>query len=448
MGLVERSVWQRIIQQVINTGGNIIRPWFTKLEPISLEHGLLEVEVPGPAELAYCRRHAGRLFTEAAQAATGRLVGVCFLTSAEAAEAPPSDLRPKPEAEPVDLDETDSLLLGEDYSFSSFVIAPSNRLAHAACLAVSESPGMSYNPLFLHGSVGLGKTHLLQATCRRVLEERPDAQISVLSCETFVNHFIRAVERGDLSRFRYRYRHADVLAIDDIQFLSDHERTQEEFFHTFNTLYQSQRQIVLTSDRGPAEIQGLEERLVSRFNWGLVARIDRPCYETRVAIVRKKAHLRSIELPDDVVCFIAACIESNTRELEGAIAKVAMLAQVTEREISLPVAEEALGGSPDSRKREITIEDILRVVTARYNVRLADLQSRKRSRSIALPRQVCMYLARSLTNHSLGEIGGYFGGRDHTTVLHANRTIENARQQNPQLQAVIERMVQELQTVI
>jgi chromosomal replication initiator protein len=446
MGLVERSLWQRIIQQVINTGGNIIRPWFTRLEPIALDHGLLEVEVPGPEELAYCRRHAARLFTEAAQAATGRLVSVCFLTRADDSDAPVSDLAPPPNA--AEFEDDVPVPLGEDYQFASFVIAPSNRLAHAACLAVSESPGMSYNPLFLHGSVGLGKTHLLHATCRRILEERPGSQISLLSCETFVNHFIRGVERGDLTRFRYRYRHADVLAIDDIQFLSDHESTQEEFFHTFNTLYQAQKQIILTSDRGPGNIQGLEERLVSRFNWGLVARIDRPCYETRVAIVRKKANLRGVELPDDVVCLIAASVESNTRELEGAISKVAMLAQVTDREICLPVAEEALGGSPEDRKREISIEDILRVVTARYNVRVADLQSKKRSRSIALPRQVCMYLARSLTNHSLGEIGGYFGGRDHTTVLHANRTIDNARQVDPQLQAVIDRLLQELQAVV
>jgi chromosomal replication initiator protein len=440
MATVDHALWQRIIEKVVATGGNIIRPWFTQLEPISLEHGLLEIQVPGDAELEYCRLHAVGLFTDAAQAATGRLVGVCFLTRAQ--QASDTD-----DAAPVDQTASDFLgKFNKDYNFDSFVSGPCNRLAHAACSAVSESPGKTYNPLFIHGSVGLGKTHLLQATCCRIAQDNPGANIAFLSCETFVNHFIEAVERGRLHDFRYRYRHADVLVIDDIQFLSDHEQTQEEFFHTFNTLYQAQKQIILSSDRGPSQIAGLEERLVSRFNWGLVARIDRPCYETRVAIVRKKARLRSIELPEDVVCFIAGRIDSNIRELEGAIAKVAMLSQVLDRNMDLALAEQALGAESLSAPREITIEDNLKAVTTRFNVRLSDLQSKKRSRSIALPRQVCMYLARSLTRHSLEEIGGYFGGRDHTTVLHANRTIEGLRGGDPQFQATLELLAQEIRS--
>ncbi len=436
MGKVDHTLWQKIIQQVIASGGNIIRPWFTQIEPIALEHGLLEIAVPGPGELQYCRDHATELFTQAAQAATGRLVGVCFLTQADAANgqyASDDVLTAAPETQDLD----------PDCTFESFVIGPCNRLAHAACMAVSDSAGKTYNPLFIHGSVGLGKTHLLQATAMKVHQGRNDPQIVFLSCETFVNHFIQSVERGDLSGFRYRYRHADVLMIDDVQFLSDHEQTQEEFFHTFNTLYQTQKQIVLSSDRSPAEISGLEERLVSRFNWGLVARIGRPCYETRVAIVHKKARMRGIDLPDEVACLIAGTIDSNTRELEGAIAKVAMLAQVADRSIDLALAEEALGAEPAPSQRDVTIEDILKVVTGHYGVRLADLQSKKRSRSIALPRQVCMYLARSLTRHSLEEIGGYFGGRDHTTVLHAKRTIETACRNDPQFQASIDRLAHE-----
>ncbi len=439
MGTVDRTLWQKIIQRVVASGGNIIKPWFTKLEPIALQHGLLEISVPGPREMKYCRRHATRLFTEAAQAATGRLIGVCFLLHAD--EEPAAHAA-------VEHDEpSDDEYIGtnESYRFDSFVTGPCNRLAHAACMAVSESAGKTYNPLFMHGRVGLGKTHLLHATCGKIKDDNPSANICILTCETFVNHFIQAVEHGDLHKFRYRYRHADVLAIDDIQFLADKEQTQEEFFHTFNTLYQSQKQIILSSDRGPGEIQGLEERLVSRFNWGLVARVTQPCYETRVAIVHKKAHMRDIELPADVVCFIAGTIDSNTRELEGAIAKVAMLAQVTERPMDLQLAEEALGTEPTATGREITIEDILRIVMGSYNVRLADLQSRKRSRSIALPRQICMFLARNLTRHSLEEIGGYFGGRDHTTVIHANRTIESARNNNPQFQATLDHLMQEVQ---
>ena len=440
MAAVDRTLWQKIIQHVVASGGNTIRPWFTKLEPLGMEHGLLEIAVPGSREQRYCHRHATRLFTEAAQTATGRLVGVCFLTRAERDE----DTEAPQQAEPA-LEEGETPPLSDAHTFESFVTGPCNRLAHAACLAVSESAGKTYNPLFIHGSVGLGKTHLLHATCRRIKQINADASICILSCEAFVNDFIRAVERGDLHEFRYRYRHTDVLAIDDIQFLADQEQTQEEFFHTFNTLYQAQKQIILSGDRGPGAIAGLEERLVSRFNWGLVARITQPCYETRVAIVRKKANMRGIDLPADVVCFVAGSIDSNTRELEGAIAKVAMLAQVTDRPLDLQLAQEALGGDRGPLRREVSIEDILRVVTGRYNVRLADLQSRKRSRSVALPRQICMFLARNLTRHSLAEIGGYFGGRDHTTVLHADRTVRTACQEDPQLQAVVDSLVQDLQ---
>jgi len=440
MGQVDRGLWQKIIQQVIASGGNIIRPWFTQLEPLALTNGLLEIQVPGKSAQTYCRQHATRLFTEAAQAATGRLVGVCFLTEAqtEDAEASPTAAPPAKAGNIAPYN--------HDYTFEAFVTGPCNRLAHAACVAVSESPGKTYNPMFIHGSVGLGKTHLLQATSWKITQDNKDAKICFLSCETFVNHFIEAVEQGKLHDFRYRYRHADVLVVDDIQFLSDHEQTQEEFFHTFNTLYQSQKQIILSSDRSPADITKLEERLISRFNWGLVARIDRPGYETRAAIVRRKARLRNLELPEDVVCFIAGRIDSNTRELEGAIAKVAMLAHVTDRELTIEVAQEALGDAPTPSQREITIEDILNAVTSRFNVRLADLQSRKRSRSITFPRQICMYLARNLTRHSLEEIGGYFGGRDHTTVLHANRAIEELSGRDVQLQAKLELLSQEIRS--
>ncbi len=454
MAKVDRSLWQRIIQQVISEGGNVIRPWFAELEAISLENGLLEIEAPGRTEQSYCRRHAARLFTEAAQAATGRLVGVHFLASADVEDdgAMPSvhadagaDAADSPTAAP---DDTDPLALCEDYRFDTFVMGPGNRLAYAACQAVSETPGQTYNPLFLHGSVGLGKTHLLYSTCRQIQQSRPDVRICILTCETFVNDFIEAVGRGQLHDFRFRYRHADVLAIDDIQFLANHEQTQEEFFHTFNTLYQAQKQLILSSDRGPGEIEELEERLVSRFNWGLVARIDRPCYETRVAILRKKAVAQRIKMPEDVVCFLAGAIDSNARELEGAIAKVQMLARVSDQDISMELAREALGHEATPQHREVTIDDILRAVTTRFNVRVSDLQSKKRSRSIAFPRQICMYLARNLTRHSLEEIGGYFGGRDHSTVLHADRTIRSLREDDVQLQATIERLTKEIRATV
>ncbi|KKL83189.1 hypothetical protein LCGC14_1977240, partial [marine sediment metagenome] len=355
------------------------------------------------------------------------LVSVCFMASASAEAAPAG---PALQLAPV---------LSRDYTFDTFVTGPCNRLAHAACGAVAESPGKAYNPLFIYGAAGLGKTHLLQAICHEVVS-RAAAKIIFLSCETFINHLIEAIELGRLLDFRYRYRQADVLVVDDVQFLSRHEQTQEEFFHTFNTLYQTQKQIVLSCDRPPTEIPLLEERLISRFNWGLVTGISRPAYETRVAIIRKKASARGLSLPEDVVCLIAGTIDSNTRELEGAITKVAMLAQVLERRIDLSLAEEAIGLDAQSGSPEVTIEQIIDAVTKHFSVRLADLQSRKRTKSISLPRQVGMYLARSLTRHSLAEIGGYFGGRDHTTVLHANRTIQNLCKSDATVQAAVERL--------
>ena len=445
MPTVDRELWQQIIQQVVISGGHIIRPWFTELEPLALDNGLLEIQVPGAREKDYCQQHATKLFTDAAQAATGRLVGICFLT--DASDANEIDNGDDTAWRSDRISGLGKVRAGfqDDYVFQTFVTGPCNRLAHAASLAISDLPGTVYNPLFLHGSSGLGKTHLLHAICQKVVAAKPLAQITVLSCETFVNHFIEAVEKGQLQEFRYLYRHLDVLAIDDIQFLANHEQTQEEFFHTFNTLYQDHKQIIVSSDRSPDEIASLEERLISRFQWGLVARIDRPGYETRLAIIHKKARFRNIRLPDDVACFIAGSIDSNTRELEGAIAKVTMLSQVTGRSINIPLAQEALGSPTESKKREVTIEDILTAVTSRYSVRLTDLQSKKRNRSIAFPRQICMYLARNLTRHSLEEIGGYFGGRDHTTVLHANRTIKALCSNDPHLQATLERLSQDIQ---
>jgi chromosomal replication initiator protein len=287
--------------------------------------------------------------------------------------------------------------------------------------------------LFIHGGVGLGKTHLLQAVCQKVLHRTPDARILYHSCDSFINQFILAVENGDMHQFRHRYRHVDMLVIDDIHFLAGRDRTQEEFFHTFNTLYQQHKQIILSADCPPSEIPELEERLVSRFNWGLVARIEKPCYETRMAILQKKARMRGLALPDDVVCYIAAKVENNTRELEGAITKIQGMSLLQNGRIDLELAKAALGDTVTNEQKRITIQQILDAVTKYYNVRLSDLQSKKRHKSIAFPRQMCMFLARRHTRYSLEEIGGYFGGRDHTTVLHAVRTIDEDTKMDKQI---------------
>ncbi len=338
------------------------------------------------------------------------------------------------------------VLLNEDYVFEHFVVGPSNQLAHAASLAVANAPAQAYNPLFLHGSVGLGKTHLQHAICARVLAKKPEAKIIYLSCETFVNQFISAVEAGDMEDFRYRYRHVDMLLIDDIHFLARKERTQEEFFHTFNTLYNSRKQIVLSSDSPPREIPTLEDRLVSRFKWGLVTEIEQPDHETRVAIVRQKAERRGTTLPDGIAELIADNISTNVRELEGAVLRVIGYASLSGKPLTLDVAREALRDVVQPKERKVTIETILRTVAEHFGVKSSEITGKRRHKSISLPRQVCMYLARHLTEYSLVEIGGQFGGRDHTTVIYANEKIARELELRPRLKEDMDQIVRRIRS--
>jgi chromosomal replication initiator protein len=400
-----------------------------------MQHGVIQVRTDSLKHHTYLNQQCREAFSKAAQGITGRLVTVSFTPPATSEAMEP----------PLTFEmETDNIVLSRDYTFENFVTGPCNRLAHAACVAVAQSPGQVYNPLFVHGNVGLGKTHLLQAACHGILLEKPDARILFISCETFINHFIEAIERGALHQFRYRYRHVDALVIDDIQFLAARERTREEFFHTFNTLFQSKKQIILSADEAPDGIPSLEDRLISRFNWGLVARIDAPGLETRMAIIAKKARLRCVDVPEDVITYIATYAGSNTRELEGALTKIVALSQQYGGVIDMDLAKQALGEEVQTPNRPIMITDILDTVTQHFNVRLTDLQGKRRNRSIAFPRQICMYLARSLTSLSLEEIGGYFGGRDHSTVLHATRTIRELCQRDNDLQNTLGELTEAL----
>jgi len=423
MSSSSESIWGDILAFVRSRHAAASRGWFSQLQPGSLAGGELTVRVPDDAQLEYLERHCLRLFVEAAQAVTGHLVSLRFLSATEEDNSPE-----RVPAAPPGEGEFSPLHLNGDYLFENFVVGPCNRLAQASSVAVSESPGTVYNPLFIHGSVGLGKTHLLQAICHRILDHSPAARIVYLSCEAFMNQFIESVSRGALESFRYRYRHADVLVIDDIQFLSRREQTKDEFFHTFNTLYQLNKQIILSADCPPAEIPSLEERLVSRFNWGLVSRIDPPCLETRMAIVRKKSAMRGISLPEEVVLFVANCVKANARELEGALNRLHGIASMEGRPIDMEITQAALAGEEAIPARRVRMQDIMGAVVERYDVKISDLTGRRRSRSIAFPRQICMYLARQFTEHSLEEIGGFFGGRDHSTVLHANRLISQRRE--------------------
>ena len=343
---------------------------------------------------------------------------------------PPHATNPVPATRHAPLPDGDindeAMVLSPDYSFDNFIIGPNNQLACAAAVAVANQPGTAYNPLFIHGGVGLGKTHLLQSICQSILSRDPATRILYVSCDAFMNQFIACVKDGRMSDFRHHYRDVDLLVIDDIHFLANRERSQEEFFHTFNELYQSNRQIVLSSDAAPDEIPHLEERLVSRFNWGLVAHVSKPGYETRVAILQAKAALRGFRVPPEVIDLIARKIDSNARELEGAIVNLQGHAQLMEREVDLALAREALGEpAMPAQANRATLQHIVEVVTRYYDVKLIDLQSRRRHKSIVEPRQVCMWLARKRTRFSLEEIGGYFGGRDHTTVMHSIEVVDN-----------------------
>ena len=400
------------------------RKWFDKLRVLHLDGGSLGIGCPDEVTVQYLRDNCKRSFTRAAQQITGHLVTIDF--SVDGREQPAGGFqRPRPE-----------LRLHPDYTFDNFVVGPSNRLAHASCVAVSHSPGNTYNPLFLYGNSGLGKTHLLHAVCYEASQKFDGTVIQFLSCEGFVNKFIRAIETGNLSGFQSQFRTVDMLVIDDVQFLREREQSQEEFFHTFNALYNNGKQIILSADSPPGKIPSLEERLISRFNWGLVARIDPPSYETRVAIVQKKAHLRGLNISDEIAVYVARKVHANIRELEGALTTLYAVASTTGKEITLELAQRTLEGQIRLSARHISITDIIEVVTRHFDVRLADLQSKKRSQSVTLPRQICMYLARNLTKHSLEEIGGHLGGRDHTTVMHACNKISQA-ETDPKMHALL-----------
>jgi len=319
--------------------------------------------------------------------------------------------------------------LNPNYTFDRFVVGPCNRLAHASALAIGENPGCAYNPLFVHGNVGLGKSHVLQAICHTVLRRDPTIRVLYMSCEDFTNAFIQAITTHQLDAFRDYYRSADMLVIDDVQFLANKEKTQEEFFHTFNALYDAQKQIVLSSDRPPVEIPTVEERLVSRFKWGLVAEVEAPCLDTRVAIVRRKAAGRGVELPEDVARYLAERVTTNIRELEGAVIKVVGIAAITDQPISLALAENCVRGIP-SRHAQVSVDDVMTLITSEFAITARELTGKSRTQTVSLPRQIAMFLLRDHTESSLEDVGRIFGNRDHTTVLYAVNKIRERSQKD------------------
>jgi len=335
-------------------------------------------------------------------------------------------------------------LFEKKYTFNTFVVGPSNQFAHAAAKAVADAPGRAYNPLFIYSGVGLGKTHLINAIGHHVQSRSPRVKVAYLSSEQFTNELINRISHQRMEEFRQKYRNMDLLLIDDIQFIAGKERTQEEFFHTFNTLYETQKQIVLTSDRQPKDIPDIEERLRSRFESGLIADIQLPDLETRIAIVKKKAEFWSIRLPDDVAEFLASTMRSNVRELEGGLAKLGAISSLTNHELTLELAKSELKHLLEGREKVITIDLVQKVVAEEFGVKISDLKSKRRTKAVVLPRQVAMYLCRTLTGASLPETGNVFGGKDHSTVIHSLKVVEEKKEKDPELRARIEMLIKQL----
>jgi len=407
--------------------------WFQHLEVVALDDSTITFQVPGQIHQLWIESNFLALLRSTVMLAVSGERAVRFVFSDE--PQPASNTAPEWQIAPAT--ESDDALPDDPPShaisgmnirntFESFVVGTNSQYAQAACQSVGNQPGKTYNPLFLHGGVGLGKTHLMQAIGHHILGRKRGAKVLYVTSEKFTNDFIDAIQNNTLQKFRKRYRLADVLLIDDIQFLAGKERSQEEFFHTFNTLFDGHKQIVLSSDRPPAEISALEQRLVSRFDWGLTAELQPPDVETRVAILRKKAEALEIKLNPGVLEYLAERVRTNVRRLEGALTRVASYASLSGKQPSTEKIEDLLKDIlQEEARRAVTIEQIQKRVAEHYDVRIADMTSKRRPANIAYPRQVAMYLARELTKMSLSEIGEAFGGRDHGTVLHAHRLVKD-----------------------
>lgn len=429
-------LWQQVLELLAR---QISRPsfetWIQCVQPLALHGNTLYLSVPHQFAKDWLEDNYAGLIKGALRLVANKQIEIQFLL--------PTGLQERQASE-----DYLSLPLNPKYTFDTFVVGNGNRFAHAAALAVAENPSRAYNPLFIYGGVGLGKTHLMHAIGHHVLANLPHCRVVYVSSEHFTNELINAIRDDKTEEFRSKYRHIDVLLVDDVQFLAGKERTQEEFFHTFNALHEANRQIILSSDRPPKEIPTLEDRLRSRFEWGLITDIQPPDLETRIAILEKKAELEGAKLSSEVMLFIASNFQANIRELEGALIRVAAYAAFYQREVDVETAATILADMlPQKKQNKITIPVIQRVVASYFNLRPDDLRAKKRSRNVALPRQIAMYLCRELTDTSLPRIGEAFGGRDHTTVIHACEKISRDLKSDPLLQQTVNEIVDQLQSL-
>ena len=443
------------LQEIWEKSLEIIRPeiteisyttWMLPVAPMSIDVDKQEfsLSVYNSFSKSILEERYIALISNAITQVTGKSYQIIFVTNKEDyPQQPEKIVKKETDAEMV------SLNLNPKYTFDTFVIGNSNRFAHAAALAVAESPAKAYNPLFLYGDVGLGKTHLMHAIGHYIHKNKQSAKILYVSSEQFTNELINAIKDDKNKQFREKFRSIDILLIDDIQFIAGKERTQEEFFHTFNSLYELNKQIILSSDRPPKSIPTLEARLRSRFEWGLIADVQAPDYETRVAILRKKAELDGIKLTDeltDVIEFIAEKIHSNIRELEGAFNRIIAYSGLINKRIDISLAKEALKDVFEAKSKQITPKLIKSTISDYFNIKVVDLDSKKRSKNIVFPRQIAMYICRELTDLSLPKIGEYFGGRDHTTVLHSYDKISKEKEKNESLNEIINKIMNEIKS--
>ncbi len=428
------NLWDEVLGKVeVKVNRHSFATWFRPTTMLSLQGSRLVIGVPNAQFREWLAKNYQAVIAEALGELGRAEVTVEF---EDVRDAPtPSEAAPSAEREAP-------ATLNPKYTFESFVVGASNQFAHAAARAVAEIPSKSYNPLFLYGGVGLGKTHLMHAIGHYIQARQRRLNLCYISTDRFINEMINSIRFDRLPAFRQKYRAVDVLLVDDIQFIAGKDRTQEEFFHIFNALHDGQKQIVISSDCPPRQIPTIEERLHSRFEWGLIADIQPPDLETKVAILRKKAEAERVEIPENVALFIASRVRTNIRELEGSLIRLIAYASLTGREIDLPLAQEVLRDLLQTDEKPVTMEMIQKFVADHYNVKLAELKAKNNSRSVAVPRQIAMYLAKTLTDASLPEIGKGFGGKHHSTVIHSVRKIDHLRQRDPEFDRLINSFVQ------
>lgn len=433
--------WQQI-QECLKeqVGQNSYETWLKSIQAKSNQDDSLTLEVPDSFFQTWIIDHYLDIIQNKLNEISGQEINIGFTINPDIVKK--QALMPDRKAHISNFQS--DFQLNPKYTFDNFVVGSSNRFAHAAALAVSESPAKAYNPFFIYGSAGLGKTHLMQAVCHTVIKNKKDSKICYITSEKFTNELIDAIQHRSTQKFRQKYRSVDVLLIDDIHFIAGKESTQEEFFHTFNALYDSHKQIIVSSDRTPKDIPNLEERLVSRFSWGLITDIQPPNLETRVAILKKKIEKEPYNIPDDAIFFIAQLIKTNIRELEGALIRVVAYSLMEKRPLSLELAQDVLKDMTKLDNKTITVELIQKEVAVFFGLTLQELKTGRRNKNIVLPRQVAMYLSRELTNYSLPEIGGFFGGKDHTTILYAYNKIKNQLNNDQILKLKIEQVTQQI----